>query len=275
MSNGLELRASGETSANATSSRSHALLSIILKDRNNENNIYSKLAFIDLAGSERGSDVIDNSKEIKKDGASINLSLLALKECIRAIDDERNHKPFRGSKMTLILREYFVGKNCFTLMIAQISPKRENTEDTLNTLKQAQQVKSFTSKAKNNKQDMKNKINNNKIYNSSSKSPRQIIMKSPSRIPNDEIPNITNNNSYFNNRYINNQKDNIDRPISANIINNNIKFNDLNRSNTTNLYKEQCNTSNKINNNKLLKSNMFVNGHYLVNNDYNNNINQL
>lgn len=107
MSNGLELRASGETSANATSSRSHALLSIILKDSNKnfENNIYSKLAFIDLAGSERGSDVIDNSKEIKKDGASINLSLLALKECIRAIDDERNHKPFRGSKMTLILRE--------------------------------------------------------------------------------------------------------------------------------------------------------------------------
>lgn len=102
MSNGLELRSSGETSANSTSSRSHALLSIILK---NKENLYSKLAFIDLAGSERGSDVIDNSKEIKKDGASINLSLLALKECIRAIDDERNHKPFRGSKMTLILRE--------------------------------------------------------------------------------------------------------------------------------------------------------------------------
>jgi len=103
MANGLELRSSGETSANATSSRSHAILSIILK--NNKSEIHSKLAFIDLAGSERGTDVIDNSKEIKKDGASINLSLLALKECIRAIDDERNHKPFRGSKMTLILRE--------------------------------------------------------------------------------------------------------------------------------------------------------------------------
>lgn len=115
-----------------------------------------------MAGSERGSDVIDNSNEIKKDGAKINLSLLALKECIRAIDDERNHKPFRGSKMTLILREYFTGKNCFTLMIAQISPKKDHTEDTLNTLKYAQQVKSFNSKSKQLKSEMKNKIKNSK-----------------------------------------------------------------------------------------------------------------
>jgi hypothetical protein len=171
MSNGLILRATEETSANTTSSRSHAILSIILKNKSNDN-IYSKLAFIDLAGSERGSDVIDNSKDIKKDGAKINLSLLALKECIRAIDDERNHKPFRGSKMTLILREYFIGKNCFTLMIAQISPKRENTEDTLNTLKYAQQVKSFTTKSKNIKQDMKNTTINHINNKSSSKSPR-------------------------------------------------------------------------------------------------------
>lgn len=120
-------------------------MSIVLK---NKDEVLSKLAFIDLAGSERGSDVIDNSKEIKKEGAKINLSLLALKECIRAIDDEREHKPFRGSKMTLILREYFVGKNCFTLMIAQISPRKEHTEDTLNTLKYAQQVKNFASKSK-------------------------------------------------------------------------------------------------------------------------------
>jgi len=34
------------------------------------------------------------------DGAEINKSLLALKECIRALDLGKNHTPFRGSKLT-------------------------------------------------------------------------------------------------------------------------------------------------------------------------------
>jgi kinesin family protein 2/24 len=34
------------------------------------------------------------------DGAEINKSLLALKECIRALDLDKKHTPFRGSKLT-------------------------------------------------------------------------------------------------------------------------------------------------------------------------------
>ena len=58
------------------------------------------MSFIDLAGSERGADTIDTNKKTKVDGAEINKSLLALKECIRALDLEKKHLPFRGSKLT-------------------------------------------------------------------------------------------------------------------------------------------------------------------------------
>lgn len=55
------------------------------------------------------------------DGAEINKSLLALKECIRALDQNKNHTPFRGSKLTLVLKDSFTG-NCRTVMIGNISP---------------------------------------------------------------------------------------------------------------------------------------------------------
>ena len=62
--------------------------------------VYSKISFIDLAGSERAKDVTDMDKKTRIDGAEINKSLLALKECIRALDQSKLHKPFRGSKLT-------------------------------------------------------------------------------------------------------------------------------------------------------------------------------
>jgi hypothetical protein len=49
------------------------------------------------------------------DGAEINKSLLALKECIRALDQEKKHTPFRGSKLTLVLRDSFINKKTSNL----------------------------------------------------------------------------------------------------------------------------------------------------------------
>lgn len=65
---------------------------------------------------------------------------MALKECIRAIDQNKNHTPFRGSKLTQVLRDSFVG-NCKTLMIGNISPCQSSSENTLNTLRYADRVK--------------------------------------------------------------------------------------------------------------------------------------
>ena len=98
------------------------------------------MSFIDLAGSERGADTINTDKQTKMDGAEINKCLLALKECIRALDQNKNHTPFRGSKLTQVLKDSFVG-NSKTTMIANISPALNCCEHTLNTLRYADRVK--------------------------------------------------------------------------------------------------------------------------------------
>ena len=142
---GLSQRVVGVTGANADSSRSHGIIQIIIKDKNNTQQ--GKISFIDLAGSERAIDTIDTNKQTKFDGAEINKSLLALKECIRALEQEKKHTPFRGSKLTLVLRDSFIG-NCKTLMIGNISPSSSSSEHTLNTLRYADRVKEL--KIKNN-----------------------------------------------------------------------------------------------------------------------------
>ena len=67
--------------------------------------------------------------------------MLALKECIRALDQDKTHTPFRGSKLTLVLRDSFVVGNCKTVMIGNISPASSACENTLNTLRYADRVK--------------------------------------------------------------------------------------------------------------------------------------
>lgn len=127
------------TGANADSSRSHAILQLQLKNAQTQKAL-GKMNFIDLAGSERGADTIDQNKQTRMDGAEINKSLLALKECIRALDLEKKHLPFRGSKLTQVLKDSFTG-NSKTTMIANVSPANSCCEHTLNTLRYADRVK--------------------------------------------------------------------------------------------------------------------------------------
>ena len=65
--------------------------------------ISTQLSFIDLAGSEKGSDTAENEKKTRMEGAEINKSLLALKECIRSMTDANSsYTPFRSSKLTQV-----------------------------------------------------------------------------------------------------------------------------------------------------------------------------
>ena len=131
------MRITGQTGMNNDSSRSHAILQINLKV---DNKIHGRMSFIDLAGSERGADVVDTNKQTRIDGSEINKSLLALKECIRALDLDKRHLPFRGSKLTLVLKDSFIG-NTRTVMIGNIAPSQISCEHSLNTLRYADRVK--------------------------------------------------------------------------------------------------------------------------------------
>lgn len=107
------------------------------------------MSFIDLAGSERGADTVDQNRQTRLDGAEINKSLLALKECIRALDLEKKHTPFRGSKLTQVLKDSFTG-NSKTTMIANVSPAASCCEHTLNTLRYGDRVKELKKDGGNN-----------------------------------------------------------------------------------------------------------------------------
>ena len=204
---GLNSRTVGITGANLDSSRSHGILQIVIKTKEKE--VYSKISFIDLAGSERAVDTIDTNKRTKIDGAEINKSLLALKECIRALDLEKRHKPFRGSKLTLVLRDSFIG-NCLTMMIANISPCLSCSEHTLNTLRYADRVKELR-KARHERDNENNKNNNNfNNYVKNRKTKENELLAELLMMPRNNGPNVkynveikSNDNSSPNNLIMN------------------------------------------------------------------------
>ncbi|XP_059098844.1 kinesin-like protein KIF2A isoform X4 [Tigriopus californicus] len=141
INHGNSIRTSGQTSANAHSSRSHAVFQIILRVNNMKRPLHGKFSLIDLAGNERGADTSSANRQTRMEGAEINKSLLALKECIRALGRKGGHLPFRASKLTQVLRDSFIGEKSKTCMIAMVSPSMGSCEHTLNTLRYADRVK--------------------------------------------------------------------------------------------------------------------------------------
>ncbi|XP_022352865.1 kinesin-like protein KIF2C isoform X2 [Enhydra lutris kenyoni] len=138
---GSACRTSGQTFANSNSSRSHACFQILLRAKGR---VHGKFSLVDLAGNERGADTSSADRQTRMEGAEINKSLLALKECIRALGQNKAHTPFRESKLTQVLRDSFIGENSRTCMIAMISPGISSCEYTLNTLRYADRVKELS-----------------------------------------------------------------------------------------------------------------------------------
>eukprot|EP00968_Pinguiococcus_pyrenoidosus_P008402 scaffold602_cov298-Pinguiococcus_pyrenoidosus.AAC.6 len=134
-------RTTHATESNDTSSRSHAICQIHVR-RRSSGKVHGKLSLIDLAGSERAADTKSNNRQRRLEGAEINKSLLALKECIRAIDGGSSHVPYRASKLTMVLKDSFSGGDkARTVMIATVSPGSNSADHSINTLRYADRIK--------------------------------------------------------------------------------------------------------------------------------------
>lgn len=155
MEEGNKNRTIGATIMNASSSRAHTIISIEFKQREDvggrKTDKISVINLVDLAGSERASKTGATADRLKE-GSAINTSLTVLGLVISKLA-ERETKgkgsvviPYRDSALTRILQNA-LGGNSKTLMICAISPATDNYDETLSTLRYADQAKKIKNKA--------------------------------------------------------------------------------------------------------------------------------
>ena len=140
---GLENRAIASTLMNASSSRSHTVLTLyveIQQKKSNRRATRSKLMLVDLAGSERVRRSEGQGVRLAE-AKSINSSLSALGNVIAALAGRnlethgqgRTHIPYRDTKLTKLLQDS-LGGSASTALIATVGPSAVNYSETLSTL---------------------------------------------------------------------------------------------------------------------------------------------
>lgn len=152
---GLAKRRTGSHLLNATSTRSHCLLTLHLDAAPTDGNArdvqdvdeeaaskeglkrFGRICFVDLAGSER---LKETRSTAARETGNINKSLFALGKCLAALSSRTNSGsggsnfvPFRESKLTQLLIDSLRGRGR-ALMIACCSPSQAHVDETYNTL---------------------------------------------------------------------------------------------------------------------------------------------
>ncbi|XP_078141760.1 kinesin-like protein KIF14 [Centroberyx gerrardi] len=158
---GNKQRATAATGMNDKSSRSHSVFTLVMTQTKTEfvegeehdHRITSRINLVDLAGSERCNSA-QTSGDRLREGASINKSLLTLGKVISALSEQAQTRkkvfiPYRESVLTWLLKES-LGGNSKTAMIATLSPAGSNVEESLSTLRYAQQARMIINLAKVN-----------------------------------------------------------------------------------------------------------------------------
>ena len=189
-------RATHATGANATSSRSHAVCRLTLPPQRTARGQRGRpavLVLVDCAGSERKEDSVHHTAERcrhpsnrapplpqatplprqgpsafaerararcrRKEGAEINQSLHALKECMRqwiAVQDgARNLQvPYRNSALTRVLEESFTRKDTLMAVVGTLSPASADAEHSISTLKTICAIASHQGRVRETKEDV-------------------------------------------------------------------------------------------------------------------------
>ncbi|XP_063746616.1 kinesin-like protein KIF1B isoform X7 [Eleginops maclovinus] len=173
MDAGNKARTVAATNMNETSSRSHAVFTIVFTQKKHDSETdsstekVSKISLVDLAGSERADSTGAKGTRLKE-GANINKSLTTLGKVISAlaevdhctIKSKKKKKtdfiPYRDSVLTWLLREN-LGGNSRTAMVAALSPADINYDETLSTLRYADRAKNIKCNAVIN-EDPNNKL---------------------------------------------------------------------------------------------------------------------
>ncbi|XP_028398519.1 kinesin-like protein KIF16B isoform X2 [Dendronephthya gigantea] len=163
MNTGNSHRVTAATNMNDTSSRSHAIFTLVFTqakfDTDMPSETVSKIHLVDLAGSERASSTGATGERLKE-GANINKSLVTLGTVISALAEQSEKAssggggkdskkkifiPYRNSVLTWLLKDS-LGGNAKTIMIAAISPADVNYAETLSTLRYANRAKNIVNK---------------------------------------------------------------------------------------------------------------------------------
>uniref|UniRef100_A0A8C2JS39 Kinesin-like protein n=1 Tax=Cyprinus carpio TaxID=7962 RepID=A0A8C2JS39_CYPCA len=158
---GNKQRATAATGMNDKSSRSHSVFTLVMmqtktefvEEEEHDHCITSRINLVDLAGSERCTSA-QTSGDRLREGASINKSLLTLGKVISALSEQAQTRkkvftPYRESVLTWLLKES-LGGNSKTSMIATLSPAASNMDESLSTLRYAQQARMIINIAKVN-----------------------------------------------------------------------------------------------------------------------------
>jgi len=177
---GNEARHVAATKMNQRSSRSHAIVQILLREERHLAGMptsstqttivtagkHSRMNLVDLAGSERVSQSGVQGQQFAE-ATMINLSLTTLGRVIDVLAEQTRRSsdgrplfhrtasgttsvpPYRESKLTFILKDS-LGGNCKTFMIAAVSPSTMNYEETLSTLRYASRAREIVNTVKIN-----------------------------------------------------------------------------------------------------------------------------
>ena len=151
-------RTTASTKMNDTSSRSHSVFTILLKQIHHDmltdetTERLARIRLVDLAGSERAKATEATGARLRE-GSNINKSLTTLGRVIAALADPRHSRPtsrkkeivpYRDSILTWLLKDS-LGGNSKTAMIACIAPS--DYDETLSTLRYADQAKHIRTRA--------------------------------------------------------------------------------------------------------------------------------